>query len=486
MLIVPCAPRTLRSRLTLWYTGALAGLLLFLGATAFVLLDRGLRDNVDVSLASVARVVAESSRAPEHFGTPFDEALDAILGPTLARRFLQLLDPLGRPDPRLGPGRRERLPLSAPALENARRGVETFETVTLPGRPGSRVRLLTLPVTEHGRLVQLVQVAMTLVDVESARSRFLFVLLVLAPFALAGAAAGGWFLAGRALAPVDAMVEAARAVEAEDLSRRIEVDSSDDELGRLAAVLNDMLARLERSFSAVRQFSADAAHELRTPLTILKGEIEVALRSTPDAREYRRVLASCQEEVDRLTGMIEDLLFLARAEVDAVGLRFEPVRLAEVIRDVAPALRALADRAGVALGMGDLPSLSVRGSAAMLVRVVFNLVDNAIKYSGAGGRVEVTLQGMGDRAALDVQDSGPGIPITDRERIFDRFYRGDPARSRGGSGLGLALVRSIVLLHGGRVTVDSPSGRGSRFRVLLPLASEGGMAAGVGDRSASD
>ena len=188
-----------------------------------------------------------------------------MLGPQLAERFFQLLDPYGQPDPRLVPTGRSKLPLSAEALRNAERGQATFETVALRPKSEKSFRLLTWPVVRNNATVNIVQVAMSLENVEAARSRFLLVLLLLAPVALAGSALGGWFLARRALRPVDAMVEAARRIEAEDLTKRIPDVSSDDELGRLAAVLNDMLARLERSFGAVRQFSADAAHELRTP-----------------------------------------------------------------------------------------------------------------------------------------------------------------------------------------------------------------------------
>ena len=304
-----------------------------------------------------------------------------MLGPGFAERFFRLLDPLGRPDPRLAPRGRAQLPLSAEALRNAAEGRETFETLTLPDRTTAPLRLLTLPVVEQGHVIELVQVAMSLEPVEMARSRFLLILLGLAPLALLVAGVGGWFLARRALAPVDAMVDAARRIEAEDLSRRIQTAGTRDELGRLAAVLNDMLARLERSFATVSQFSADAAHELRTPLTILKGEIEVALRSSPGAEEYQRVLTSCLEEVDRLSALVEDLLFLARSEGGSVHVTQAPVNLPEVVAEVAPALHALADAAGVTLSMPPSAPAWVHGSASMLFRVIFNLGENAIKYS---------------------------------------------------------------------------------------------------------
>lgn len=461
-------PRTLRARLTLWYTVLLSGMLALLGIVALVLLDHGLRDNVDASLESVARSIAESTRGPSRFGPDLDETLQSLLGPGLAERFFRLLDPFGRPDPRVGQRGRVQLPLSPEALRNAEDGRETYETLTLPGVSTSPVRLLTLPVIEHGRIIHLVQVAMPLESAETARSRFLFILLGLTPVALGGAGVGGWFLALRALAPVDAMVETARKIEAEDLSQRIEASESNDELGRLAAVLNDMLARLERSFTAVRHFSADAAHELRTPLTILKGELEVALRSGPAEQEHQRVLSSCLEEVDRLSALVEDLLFLARSDSGNLNPAPAPLDLAEVFADVVPALRALAETAGVTLTVTAPPAVWVRGNRPMLFRLLFNLAENAIKYTPPGGTVELVLSQDGSGAKLAVRDTGPGITLEEQARIFDRFYRGDPARERGGTGLGLALARSIVLVHNGQISVESTPGQGSCFSVTLP------------------
>ncbi len=327
-----------------------------------------------------------------------------------------------------------------------------------------------------GRIEQLVQVGMSLDPVDEARRRFLLVLAGLAPLALAGAAAGGWWLAGRALAPVDAMVETARRITAEDLARRIDAPATDDELGRLAGVLNDMLGRLEHAFAAARRFSADAAHELRTPLTILKGEIEVALAAPPDATESRRVLASAQEEVDRLVALVEDLLFLARVDAGVTALPAETVDLGAVVADAAPALSALAERAGITLTLPrNGAAASVRGSAPLLLRVVANLVENALRYTPSGGHVAVDVGARNGAATLDVRDDGPGIPAEAQARVFERFWRGDPARGRGGTGLGLALVRSIVTLHGGEVTVESAAGRGQHVpgdpaaRVSRPL-----------------
>jgi heavy metal sensor kinase len=461
---------TLRGRLILWYTGILTAMLALLGATSLMMLDHGLRNNVDDSLNSVARAVAESVRRPSFFPPGIEDTLESMLGPQLAERFFQLLDRYGQPDPRLVPSGRSKLPLSAAALRNAERGEPTLETVGLRTKSEKSFRLLTFPVVRNNATVNIVQVAMSLENVEATRSRFLLVLLLLAPVALAGSALGGWFLARRALSPVDAMVEAARRIEAEDLTKRIPALSSDDELGRLAAVLNDMLARLERSFGAVRRFSADAAHELRTPLTILKGEIEVALKASEAPAEIRQALVSCLEEVERLNSVVEDLLLMARMEGNALSARPTRVNLAQVLEDVAPALSELAARAGNSCTIPPAPSLWVEGYDSLLFRLVFNLAENAIKYTPAGGKIEVTLQQQNSSAVLEVKDNGPGIAADAQEHIFDRFYRGDPAREGGGTGLGLALVRSIVQLHQGNISVSSTLGEGSCFRVTLPLS----------------
>jgi heavy metal sensor kinase len=441
-----------------------------LGATAVLLLDHGLRRNVDDSLNSAARVIGQSIVRPAFLGRDIEDALQSMLGPELAERFFQLLDPYGRLDPRLRAPRRSGLPLSAQALSNAERGEATFETIAMGRAPGKSFRLLTLPVVQNGAMVNIVQVAMSLENVKATRSSFLLVLFILAPLALAGSALAGWFLARRALAPVDAMVDAARRIEAEDLTQRIPAHSDDDELGRLAAVLNDMLERLERAFGAVRRFSADAAHELRTPLTIIKGEIELALRSSQVPAEIHQTLASCLEEVDRLNSMIEDLLLLARMESNALSAGSSPVNLAEVLDDAATALHELAARAGNTCAIAAAPPLWIQGYEALLFRMVFNLAENAIKYTPAGGQIVVTLAQQNGSALLEVKDDGPGIAPETLEHIFDRFYRGDPAREGSGTGLGLALVHSIVQLHQGQISVASSLGAGACFRVTLPLA----------------
>jgi len=296
-------------------------------------------------------------------------------------------------------------------------------------------------------------------------------------------------LARRALAPVDAMVDAARRIEAEDLTKRIPSHSSDDELGRLATVLNDMLKRLERAFGAARRFSADAAHELRTPLTIIKGEIEVALGSCDAPPEIRRTLASCLEEVDRMNSMVEDLLLLARMESNALSTAPAPVNLAEVLDDAAPALRELAAKAGNSCVIAAAAPLWIAGYEALLFRLVFNLVENAIKYSAAKGagaavgaapapasspppEIGIALSRVGDAIEIAVADRGPGVAAEDRERALKRFVRLEKSRSRPGAGLGLSLVAAVARMHGGTVRLED-NAPGLRAVLAIPMRRSG-------------
>jgi len=220
----------------------------------------------------------------------------------------------------------------------------------------------------------------------------------------------------------------------------------------------------------VRRFSADAAHELRTPLTILKGEIEVALSAEPPREQLKQTLASCLEEVNRLNSVVEDLLLMARMESNALSAQPARVNLAEVVHDAAPALTELAARAENHFAMSAAAALWVEGYDALLFRMVFNLAENAIKYTPSGGRIEVRLEQQDGSAVLHIDDDGPGIAPEDQLHIFDPFYRADPSRQGNGTGLGLALVRAIVELHHGRIDLSSELGKGSRFRIILPLA----------------
>jgi len=267
------------------------------------------------------------------------------------------------------------------------------------------------------------------------------------------------------------MSQSALRISAEDLSRRLERRGAEDEIDRLADTLNAMLARLQAAFGEMQRFTADAAHELRTPLTALRGGIEVALRAERSPDEYRRVLASSIEEVDQLIRLAEDLLLLSRSTVGLTATR-QPVDLEPLCLEVLELGVRLAKGKGVTVSLGATAPAVVHGDAVALRRALLNLVDNAVKYTPAGGSVVISLDRTGEHVALVVEDTGIGIDSTDTRRIFEPFVRLDAGRSRdtGGSGLGLAIARSIVLAHGGTLEVESRPGGGSRFTIRLPAA----------------
>jgi heavy metal sensor kinase len=341
--------------------------------------------------------------------------------------------------------------------------------------------VLTFPVVARGSMVNVLQVGMSLEALHMARRHFVYTAAALLPVALLLAGGGGWLLARRALRPVDQMTQAARRIEAEHLTQRLGGAEVNDELGRLARTLNEMLARLEAGFAQVRRFSADASHELRTPLTVLKGEIEVALRSPRDPAEYRRVLESTLEEVEAMARLVDELLLLSRADAGALRWESTPVELDHLVEELTKQGEILARPKQIRIAVTDMAPLIVQGDSQRLRQLLLNLVDNAVKYTPIGGQVSLGLRATTregadgpprEYAEIVVQDTGIGIPAEDLPRIFERFYRADPARSReaGGAGLGLCISKTIAEAHGGRIEVESTPGAGSTFRLLLPLA----------------
>lgn len=458
----------IRTRLTLWYSAILLGILLVIGSLSYSVLRWSLMQDLDSSLLTVAQVVHDT-RSDDADDSDLETLLRNLLGPESYERFVQLLDPDGRPRPRAPEPRASALPFSAQAQANARRGTNTFETIT---HDREQVRILTVPIVERNRVVRIVQVGSSLSRAQGVLRRYLETLVILIPLGVGLAAAGGAVIARKALRPVDEMTAAARRITAEDLHQRIGRQGTQDELDRLAETLNGMLARLDEAFRQMRRFAADAAHELRTPLTALKGGIEVALRASRTPEEYRQVLVSSLEDVDRLIRVAEDLLLLSRAaagpEMPRPRIELEPL----VLEALEVGTR-LAQGTGVHVKLERVAPAAVRGDSGALGRAMRNLVENAVKYTPAGGTVELTLRTADGQAVFAVQDTGIGIAPADAERIFEPFLRLDAARARetGGTGLGLAIARSIVVAHGGTLALEREPGPGSRFVISLPLAS---------------
>jgi len=442
-----------------------------LGGAAYGLLSYSLAHEVDAALDGVGRTLAERAHGGSVAIPPaeIEEMFRRFFGFSPWDRYFQMFDPLGRRDPREPGSTPQRPPLSKEALTNASHGVPTFETVE--GLGTYPVRVVTMPVMEGSRLVNLVQVGMSLQSVSETRIRFLLVMAGLLPIGLLLAAFGGWVLARRALQPVARMTETAARIGAEHLTQRVEETGAGDELDRLAKTLNQMLGRLDAAFSQIRQFSASASHELQTPLTILKGELEVALRSPRTPDEYQAALKSSLEEVDRIAQLVEGLLLLSRAEAGVLKMDRQPVDLAQLMEEVYSRLKVLADSRSIELRPGHTEPISVPGDREHLRRLLLNLTDNAIKYTEPGGSVTLSLQHDEEWAYVLVEDTGIGIADEEQEKIFQPFYRAEEGRfhAETGTGLGLCIARSIAEAHGGSIRLQSALGKGSMFRVLIPV-----------------
>lgn len=297
------------------------------------------------------------------------------------------------------------------------------------------------------------------------------ILAIGVPCAIGLAIGGGYFLAGRMLAPVGAMAETARKITAESLTQRLPVGNLQDEFGQLASVFNESLARLEEAFEQLRRFTADASHELRTPLTAIRSVGEVALQRSLSAAAYREVIGSMLEEVDRLTRLVESLLTLTRGESGRIQPALEMVDLSGLAVSVVEHLRVLAEEKEQSVTIDAAAEVSATCDPAILRLGLINVLDNAIKYTPRGGTIRVGVRDTARReAAIEVEDTGLGISALHQGRIFERFYRIDQGRSReaGGTGLGLATARWAVEVNGGRIELESEEGKGSLFRIVLP------------------
>jgi len=310
-------------------------------------------------------------------------------------------------------------------------------------------------------------------DLRAGVGHLLAALVLLVPLIGVLAVASGLFLAGRALDPIDRITRTAARIGAErDLRQRIELPATPDEVGRLVATLNAMLAELEQAFARERQFTADVAHELRTPLAALIGQAEVALARPRSAAAYRRTLEAIQRDATRLTDLVEQMLQLARAEAGQQALVFERLDLGQLAEAVVGSLAPLAAERRLRLALVASEAVWIEGDQVQLSQLLLNLVDNGLRYASPGGQVEVRVGCGPPWAVLTVADTGPGIAAEALPRLFDRFYRADGSRerARGGAGLGLAICRWIAQAHGGRIEVASQVGQGTTFSVHLPLA----------------
>lgn len=453
--------RSVRTRLTLWYLGILALILAVFAVGLYVTLRRTLSENLDDALDNRAFLTREL--------LTFDAEGRPALGlgsnpgdPNLGEHFQRVFDHDGQivfdTSPAFGD-----VAVDAAAIERALSGRRDIGTL---GGGAHEARVVTLPVEREGEIVGVLQVGESTADLRDALRTLLLGFGVALPGALVLATLGGYWLASRALAPIDKVTRAAQDISAHDLSRRLALDLPDDEVGRLARTFDGMIARLDAAFRRQRQFTADASHELRTPLAAIRGQIDVALQRPRDAAAYRDVLATINDQVDRMTRLVAGLLMLARTDAGVLTPERATVDLAEIVRAVAAQVRPLAEEKGLTLTVEAEAAASVQGDEDLLLQMLINLADNAIKYTGGGG-VRLRCEAARDAVTVRVSDTGPGIPPEHQDRVFERFYRVSASREHGGAGLGLAICRWIAEAHGGTIALESGA-TGSEFVVRLP------------------
>lgn len=464
--------KSIRFFLTLWYSLTLAIILVLFSSFLYLTIREQFYQGVDRELFAIAEALASPTMEPFRNAAPsvFDQVLEDFIGPKGTGKYVQLYNSSGTVTARSRNLQDISFPLGKAALREARIGRIGYSTTRPPGLDS--VRSVTFPVLTDGSLSSVVQVSSSLGEISDTLHKILIVLYVSIPLAILLFGYGGWFLAGLALRPVDLITRSARKITAENLSHRLEVVNPRDEIGQLVATFNDTLSRLENSFKKTRQFSVDVSHELRTPLTILQGETELGLKLAKEPDEFRELLQSNLDEIMKMSKIIEDLLFLSKAEEGGLYLDLQEVELHEFLLELVQQMAPLTRESGVALSFEGESPVNVRGDRVRLRQIFLILLENGVKYNQPGGKVHIVLACEEREANVSVADTGVGIPEEDLPYIFDRFYRVDKARNRasGGSGLGLSLAKSFAAAHGGKIEAASQVGKGSTFTVHLPLA----------------
>lgn len=470
---------SLRLRLALWY-GGLTGLVVVLVCLySYAIHSRTHYDELDLTLARSAEHIVEEleGASPDHYASVLSTSL--VLGTAI-----RLFDTAGRVthesanadsvppfDPRLVQRQAPRPPYGAiaalaPSFARVDPGRGTYGLLVDEAERRWRIYLLPLP-----RPAGLLGAVQPLTHLDRSVRGFARLMLFMAAVGAMAAFAVGWFLSGRALRPVVALTDTARGIaRSQEFSRRVSVETARDELGKLAATFNEMLGSLEQAYSAQQRFVADASHELRAPLTVIQANLELLRRADGlPAAEQHHALQEAHAEAARLARLVADLLMLARADAGQ-ALRRDVVELDRLLLDTLGEVRHLTS--GQQLEVTAIEPLAVAGDADRLKQLLLILLDNAVRYTPAPGRVAVSLTRDASTAVVTVHDSGIGVPAEALPHVFERFYRADSARSRdpGGTGLGLPIARWIATQHGGTVDLASATGRGTTATIRLPLA----------------
>ncbi len=462
-----------RGRLALRFGATMLVLALIGSLLGYLALRRILYTQLDRGLLRLAEIEAAGTADSKDESVHFHEELfvNPSHGEASLTRFAQVWTRDREPVLRTRNLEGRDLPLPDGAIEH----------VAATGEPqifefkwdGSDYRGLVYPLSSIGaqHRIHFLEVAAPLGQVQTVLGHFLRALAILVVLGALLAAGFGWWLAGHAVRPVMEIIRQAESLDVREPAHRITAEAETDELRRLVSVLNSMLARIDTAFEHQRSFLADAGHEIKTPLTILRGDVEVALRRARSPEEYMAVLQQTLKDLRDVSTLADDLITLARSDSGVLEPRLEPVPVATLVRKATDRFRKAAESAGVQLEEQLPETLAVLGDRALLERALSNLVDNAIKYGGDGGRVTLSATVADGRVVLSVADNGAGIPEGEQGQLLERFYRGEAGRrSTRGSGLGLAIVSAIIDSHGGELELESQPGAGTTVRLILPAA----------------
>jgi heavy metal sensor kinase len=462
-------PRHLRSRLTLWYVSVLAALLILAWAGTCALVFWQLRSQLDNFAIQEIETVeglfyfsADGQLQLRENYHNHPESKDVI------ERFLEVLSPDGTVV-----FRNERLAnrdLGGRSFPGE--GVGGYSERSARLSDGTRVRLVSRVHSLDGRPL-LIRLAHSEEPLFDRLKDLLLASLIVLPLVLVIAGLAGYALARRALSPIEQMARRAQEITPERLDARLPNDDTDDELGQLARVFNSTLARLEKAFEQLRRFTSDASHELRTPLAMIRSVGEVGLQKDGTRADYRDIIGSMLEEVNRLTSLIDNLLTISRADSGYIQLHRTVIPVMDLAREAASLFEILIEEKSQHLVLEGDERARIEGDSLFIRQALVNILHNAIKYSPSGQTISVRVRNEeGSQVTIDIQDNGPGIPLEDHAKVFDRFYRVDKARSResGGAGLGLAIAKWAVEAHGGSIAVQSVPNHGCTFRIILTAA----------------
>jgi heavy metal sensor kinase len=458
-----------------WYVSVLAALLVLAWAGTCALLFFQLRNQLDRFAIEEIETVeglfffardGELQLREDYHNHP--ESKEVI------ERYLEVLSPGGAVllrNERLGHRNLGGMPFRG-------EGIGGYSERTTRLSDGTRVRLVSRMHSIDGRAI-LIRLAHSEEPLFSRLRELSAASLVVLPLALGVAGLAGYGLARRALRPIEQMVRQAQEITPDKLYARLPIGNSEDELGQLARVFNETLARLEQAFDQLRRFTSDASHELRTPLAMIRSVGEVGLQKDGTREEYRDIVGSMLEEVNRLTSLIDSLLTISRADSGHIQLHRGPVQIMALAKEAAGLFEILLEEKALRLEIEGDEDAQVGGDRLFLRQALVNIIHNAVKYSSIGETIGVRVRnGDPGNIMIEIRDNGPGIPEEDQPWIFDRFYRVDKARWResGGAGLGLAIAKWAVEAHGGRITLESQVSKGSLFRIMLPRVNIAGRA----------